>query len=213
MITLGAIVRDARPYLDTYLAQVWGLNTREPLRLVIGEGDSTDGTRQLLEDFLRPEDTLVDVTHGGPKWGSIDNAQRWEQIAGCVRKVIEAVDDPGGAFLWVEADLLWDPDTMLRLIEDLDTVDVVAPMVFAGDTARYYDTWGYRQNGAMFLGQPPYWSQPVEMKGSLLKIDSCGSCFALSPWAWRHAVQWSGHWPFRGAGNMWLDTECEVRHP
>lgn len=213
-VTLGSMFRDSTGYLDRYFAQVGNLRDHGyDVRLALAEGDSVDGTYEALEGFLRSDDLLVKVDHGGRRWGSIDIQDRWDDIAVVMRGLLDALGDRrGDAFVWVESDLIWNVEAMEALLSDLATVDAVAPMVYADDSARFYDVWGYRRAGARFKPFPPYWQGQPE-KAPLLKIDSCGSCFALAPAAFGDLWHWSGHWPFTAGGSLWLDTEAEVRHP
>lgn len=213
-VTLASMFRDSTGYLDRYFAKVGNLRTRGyDVSLALAEGDSTDGTYAALEGFLRPTDLLVKVDHGGRRWGSIDHPDRWDDIAKVMRGLLDALGDRRtDAFVWVESDLVWTPETMEALLADLATVDAVAPMVLAGDSTRFYDVWGHRRNGLRFNASLPYWQGEPE-KGTLLKIDSCGSCFALAPPAFGALWHWSGHWPFTADGALWLDTTAEVRHP
>lgn len=209
MITLSSIFRDSADYLPRYFAQIEALRDRMDVRLVLAEGDSTDDTFKLLDKELRKDDALIKVDHGGPKYGSIDRAERWADIARVVRATVEEVGDPGEAFIWVESDLMWEPSVMLDLIDDLADVDAVAPKCMAGHSGRFYDYWGFRKNGEYFMPYHPWW-HPYE-EGRFQKIDSCGSCFATNDWPTVRA--WDGIWPYRADGKLWLDATLEVRHP
>lgn len=211
--TLCSIMRDSAHYTDLYFRQVGLLQeTRPGLRVIIGEGDSTDETRKRLADAPACVD-VIDVSHGGPNYGSVDNPKRWDLIAGCVRAVLDKAGDPGDALIWVESDLMWSPHDMAGLLEHLDEVPAVAPGSFHKGCDRFYDTWGFRQNGQMFTVEPPYWHQPEKRKSGLLKIDSCGSCFVAGPETYDWLGSWTGHWPATLGGQLWLDTERMVWHP
>jgi|ERR1035437_104598 hypothetical protein len=211
MITVCSIFRNAASYVPRYFKQIEALRGEIDVRLVLAEGDSTDETRRLIHEVAEPRDITLTIEHGGFAFGSVDNPERWMNIAHVVSGVIDAVIDPRDALIWVEGDLLWEPMTMLRLLE---VGRPVAPMVYAGSSTRFYDTWGYRKNGAMFSGSPPYIPGEYEMnKSSLVKIDSCGSCFVLPPDNFASFYEWDGMWPFTAGGDLWLDTDAPVRHP
>lgn len=213
-MTLCSMVRNAEHYLDRYMGQINALHDLYPtLRVVLGEGDHTDDTSQRLHLFSPAWVEIVDVSHGGPQFGSIDHPQRWDQIATCVRTVLDKAYDPGVALIWMEADLLWTPLDIGQLLADLHHVPAVAPALMANGETRWYDYWGYRNNGHKFLAQPPYWHEPVEREGEFIKIDSCGSCFVASPHVYDALWEWSGHWPARVGGELWLDPRVQVRHP
>ena len=207
-VVVSSIFRDSAGYLPRYFAQIAALREHVDVRLVLGEGDSTDGTPTVLPSYLEGWDSVVTHNHGGPRYGSIDHPERWANIARVVRDVIHAVVDPGDAFVWVESDLMWDPLTMMELLK---ADRPVAPMVFASDTPRFYDTWGYRKAGVMFTGHPPYIPGGTDQR--YVPVDSCGSCFVLPARDFHTATEWDGMWPFPAGGQLALDTASVVRHP
>lgn len=209
MLTVASIFRDSTFYLHRYLDQIQRLRYEvDDVRCLWAEGDSVDGTYDRLEQFLRPGDILIKVDHGGPNFGSIDHPQRWDQIATVVRRLLDEWDGGRDGFVWVESDLVWEPETVVALVERARPA--LAPMVFHGHTDRYYDTWGFRKDGAQFAPWPPYFQGN---DGTISPIDSCGSCFALTPDAYDTVKNWSGHWPFTAGGQLAVDPTLEVRHP
>ncbi len=161
-----------------------------------------------LKQRMADDDTLLKVDHGGPRYGSVDHPERWEQIALVMRALTAEVEDPGDAFIWVEADLLWRPEVMLGLLGDLGEVEAVSPLILCDGGLRFYDVYGYRKDGKGFEAHPPYYP---EQPPGLVKIDSCGSCFATTDWP---AVrQWSGHWPYPADGKLWVDPSLVAFHP
>lgn len=205
-ITLCSIFRNSAGYLDRYFAQVDALREHVKVRVVGTWGDSTDDTAARLH---KHEIEVEAFHHGGPDFGSVDNPQRWDQIARVVCRTLDRVGDPGDALVWVESDLIWEPDTFLTLLDDLEVARAVAPQVLADGSDRWYDTWGFRKDGRLFNGFPPYWPGSMEPEG-FVKIDSCGSCFVTRGDEWQ---TWSGHWPYTAGGELWLDPTVTVRHP
>lgn len=212
-VTVGSMFRNSVPYLGRYFDQIKSLRREIDVRLVLAEGDSEDSTYGQIMPQLQSADTLLQVNHGGKRFGSVDRRIRWENIATVMRAIVGTVADPDDVFLWVEADLIWDTVTMLRLLDDTMVKSAVAPMVFGSKPYedRYYDTYGFRRAGKMFNHHPPYWEDPTGNRFE--KIDSCGSCFAVAPEAWGSVVAWDGMWPFGADGQLWLDTELTIRHP
>jgi hypothetical protein len=198
--------RDCEDKLSAYFNRLDHLRACVDLRVVVAEGDSTDNTYGRLYDG--PIDHLIKVDHHGERFESTDDPVRWAQIAYVARKIISEVDDPGDAFIWVEGDLLWDTATMLGLLDDLIEVRAVAPMVLHEEGRRFYDVFGFRKDGRPFQYYPPYYLPTEE---PLVKIDSCGSCFAVSDFSLVHA--WDGVWPFPAKGELWLDPALQIRHP
>lgn len=214
MITVSSIFRNAVPYIPRYFEQIEELRRQIPVRLVIGYGDCVDETAMLLNRYTKPDDIVLNVDHGGPVFGSCDSEQRWRQIAQVVRGVIKEIDDPGTHYVWVEGDLIWDAKAIMRLVQ---AGRPVAPMVFIWDNPaqtwpRFYDSWGFRQNGDMFAMYPPYFPHG-QTPERYQKIDSCGSCFSLPKTDFHMAKLWDGMWPFTAQGELWVDTETSVRHP
>lgn len=212
MITVCSIFRDASEHLDRYFHQVAELRLAFDVRLALAEGDSHDDTWDALNVYAAPGDLVVKIDHNGPRFGSVDHPQRWAQIAHVVTGLLGKVDDPGAALIWVEGDLMWDVPTFTRLLDDLartPTALAVSPLVVT-DVNRFYDTWGFRKDGQHFNPWHPYFDGPEDR---LVKIDSCGSCFAASPAAYPAVFGWDGFWPFTADGDLWLDPTLAVRHP
>lgn len=209
-VTVCSIFRDSEAYLPRYFSQIAGLREHVNVRLVLGEGDSTDHTARVLPTFISEQDRIITCDHGGPAYGSVDNPQRWADIAQVVQQVKARAWPPGDAFVWVESDLIWQAESMVELLK---ADRCVAAMVFADTTMRFYDYWGYRKNGEHFDPQPPYIPHGGDVTDRYVKIDSCGSCFVVPGEDFDVVEQWDGVWPFPAGGRLWLDREAEVRHP
>ena len=211
MIVLASMFRNSAGYVGRYLGQVNALRGEGiDVRLVIAEGDSTDDTYALLKSHKDANDTLLKVDHGGRHYGSIDHPQRWANIATVLCSIVRHTPlDEADSFIWVESDLVWTPPAMLTLLQDLDSVSAVAPMVFAGNSTRFYDIWGFRKDGQPFTGAPPH---HPSIHG-IIPIDSCGSCFVLSPAAYPSLRDWDGIWPFTAGGHLHLDPSAVIWHP
>ncbi|HET6873992.1 MAG TPA: hypothetical protein VFH70_04400 [Acidimicrobiales bacterium] len=213
-VTLCSIFRNSVGYVDRYFSQVHALSGYVDLRLVLTYGDCTDATGPALEAaadrYEMPDVEIGQCDHGGPVFPSIDHPQRWDQIALVVRSTLDRVGDPGDALIWVESDLEWSSQTMLKLLDDLAHVPAVAPQNMHATSERFYDTWGFRIDSVGFNAWPPYHQGTPDPDTGLVKIDSCGSCFVTKADYWRG---WSGHWPYTAGGDLWLDETVAVRHP
>jgi hypothetical protein len=187
-VVLASIMRNGSGYLDRYFSQAAALrevlaNQGHTLLMRVAEGDSSDDTWARLIEAVRdtPGMAVYKLDHGGPEFGSIDDATRWRNIARTWNSLFERIkEDDFDALIYVEADLLWEPLTMVRLLDRLDErlrpVDVVSPMSMhvAGF---FYDTWGYRAGGQRFGPNPPYHPQLAGRAAeNLLRLDSAGSC-------------------------------------
>lgn len=170
---VASAFRNSENYVERYFAQINELRTHLPVQLRIAEGDSTDDTYAAIESHLQDGDELYQIAHGGQPYGSVDTPARWGQIAYVWNTLFDKIV-PAGPLVLVEADLIWQPETLLRLVANLDVVDACAPMSMCG--ARFYDTWGFRGlDGQMFYGGPPYHPSVA----GLTEIGSAGSCIAM----------------------------------
>lgn len=225
-IALGSIFRNSTPYLDRYYAQCASLAERlqaqgHSLRFVFAEADSTDGTAEQLAQLFQHRDcTLTDRANGSPWFGSVDHPERWKAISYVCNGVLEQVQPRDDVLIYVESDLIWQPETMLRLVEHVQApgVDAVAAMCFHNGTDIFYDVWGHRKDGARFGPMAPY---HPEVNGALTQIDSAGSCIVMRGLVARNArftppelgiVGFCGD--LRGRGfRLWLDPTLKVEHP
>lgn len=223
MLVVASIFRNAEEYIPRYFEQVDALRELVPLRLVVAEGDSTDDTLTLLERYARGRDTVLKVDHGGPEFGSVDNQIRWAQIAYVCNTVLDHLQMKNtDRLIYVESDLIWAPETMLRLYKNLDTIKACAAMSYVGQSDRFYDIWGHRGlDGERFVPEFPYHPSLARLPdGRLTGIGSAGSCIAVRGEVVNAGVRFSNEdgilgfcRTIRDHGALWLDTGAEVFHP
>ncbi len=192
-IAICSAFRNAERHVPRYFSQIAGLYLLlrargDGLHLVLGEGDSTDQTRLLLTGNLRAlglAATGVDCTHGGPRFGHVQDARRFAQLAQVYNQIWAGIPADAHAVIFVEGDLIWQPQTMVALLDRLQDAAAVAPMVYhaAGctrygpATVRYfYDTWGFAAAGVNFSNRPPYHRC---INGHPIPLDSAGSCIVM----------------------------------
>lgn len=227
-VVVTSIVRDGASYLGRYFGQVRvlrGMLARRghTLAAVLGEGDSVDGSWGLMGDFvleLGNGSRVVDVSHGGRAFGSVDDATRWGQIAGCWNRLYgELAADVFDAVIYVEADLLWEPEMMVRLLGHLTNVPAVAPMSFHRN-GFFYDVWGHRGlDGVHFTPFAPYHGALAEARADeLVQVASAGSCMVMlgevarqCRFAMEDAML--GHAIYEEGWRLWLDARERVEHP
>lgn len=223
-ICLCSAFRNSTDYLPRYFGQAHELDIAlcdrgDRLRFVWGEGDSTDNTRRWLKAATyRFWANIVDCTHGGPVFGSIESAERFAQLAKVGNKIWAAIPEDTDAVVFVESDLIWEPATIVGLLDALTVYPAVTPMIMDSPPDRtFYDVWGFRRNGVRFTKQPPF--HPDIVPGKMLQLDSAGSCIALR---WKLA-QWL-HFPpdcfvgfcrelYKQGGELWLDPTLVCYHP
>jgi hypothetical protein len=221
---LVSVFRDSLGYLQRYADQVAALREHIPVQVVSVEGDSIDASYTTLKAHAAQMGswTVLKAEHGGPKFPSIDSPQRWRQMAAVCNLAMTAAsrlagDDP---VIYVESDLVWAPETMLRLLKDLTVYPAVAPMSLDASRPywRFYDTFGYRKRGIEFADtNPPF---PGFSTDSMHQIDSCGSCWAMRAEVARaytfsptDCIVGGGKSIYDAGYSLWLNPTVSVRHP
>lgn len=154
------------------------------VRVIAAEGDSTDGTREALIKQSRVNHLdleLLDVSHGGPQYGSTEQPERMAQLSKIANSIFDAVRLDDDMVFYVESDLLWVPAAAIALINNAYhahfSYDIWAPLVMAGDL--FYDVWAYRDlDGNRLSPFPPHHSR---LGSSLcpMELSSAGSCLAM----------------------------------
>lgn len=186
-IVVASIFRNSSGYIDQYFKQVRMLadvleDANHEVELLLVEGDSTDNSFALLESGLVAhglQGKVLECSHGGQVFGSVDNAQRWRNISKVCNYLLMFLPK-NDVVLYVESDLLWTPDTMLALLDDMNGYDAVAPMCFHLPTGKFYDTWGHRKDGVRFSQSSPYHAALNQVHpGERIEIDSAGSCIVM----------------------------------
>lgn len=223
-VTLCSAFRNATPYLPRYLDQCYQLDALlytqgHSLRFVWGEGDSTDATLKTLESFMGLfKATIVDCTHGGQVYGSIESWLRFKQLSHVGNVIWAAIPKDTDAVIYVESDLIWEPATLVKLLEALTVYPAVVPMIMDSPPAdTFYDVWAYRRNGVRFTKRFPFHAD--FWPHSVMQLDSAGSCMALR---WKLAQGLS--FPedcfvgfcrllYQQGGELWLDPTLTVFHP
>jgi hypothetical protein len=214
-------------YVERYMEQAGELaraieGAGDTFYLVMAEGDSTDGTGAWLAEYIQRAPfagAIFTLPHGGPVFGSENNPTRWRNIArtwnGLYSQLGQFVG-PNDRVIYVETDLIWNVDTMLRLLNHVKGgLDAVSPMSFHGSV--FYDIWGYRGMDAWhFSGAPPY--HHSLNGGELVQILSSGSCMVMSgqvALTCRFAEQDAmlGHSIYDNGFKLWLDPTLRVDHP
>lgn len=239
-VAIMSMFQNATSLIDGYLKQIQRLKEDAPqhqFEMVLGEGDSTD-----LEDtWMRLNQEFPGCVHkcnhGGRIFGSQDIPQRWMQLSTAWNQLLPHVKPEHEAALYVEADLMWEPQTMIRLLNRLYEVEVVTLLCTwdnhrerqplcgcaSPDLLHLYDWWGMRAMGGIkFRVCYPY--HPVlttPSKNGLYPMDSCGSCFAMRGHVARECrfdPPQEGLCGFcanmKAHGHqLWLDPKLKVMHP
>ena len=189
-------------------------------------GDCVDNTAESLQahaDVRSIPLTLVSHDHGGPVYGSTEHPDRLRALSGLANAGLDAVlslTKGACVVLYVESDLIWDAQTVLRLMDKLDKTrdaDVIAPLIFAGEN--FYDVYAYRGlDGLRFSPQKPY--HHLLHHTLLTEVSSVGSCFVMEGWVLkdsriRNEQALPGLWQqARKLGHrVYVDPTEKVQHP
>jgi hypothetical protein len=187
-LAIGSSFRNmAGGRLQNYVIQLHALNNLmkdqgHQLRWIAVEGDSIDETEKQLRQFADQIEIplqLVKRDHGGPVFGSTEAPERMKALSFVGDGIFESIREDDDALIYVESDLVWRPQTFLRLVHRLSPgitdVDMLAPLIFAGEC--FYDIWGFRKDGIRFGPFPPF-HHALNVDGLTL-VDSVGSCFVV----------------------------------
>lgn len=184
-IAVGSAFRNSAGRLPGYFKQIQELQrfSRDTIRVIAAEGDSTDGTREALFTAAKKYDVSVDVRacdHKGPVFGSTEAPERMAALSKVGNTILDGVRDADEVLVYVESDLIWDAITIWLLCqhayERTGDFNVFAPMPFAGQN--FYDVWAFRGlDGQRFAPFSPYHSQLAPKK--LMEVSSVGSCLVM----------------------------------
>jgi hypothetical protein len=234
-IAILSAFRNATGYIARYCEQMDRLQKQlyakdHMLTLVLGHGDSSDGTEAMIfeECSNRFCAHLMDVSHGGPSFGSIEDRQRFKQCAYVGNALLAAIPAQADIIAYVESDLLWQAPILMQLLADLKHFPVIAPMVmhtrnpglYRGNGPFFYDCFAFRRRGVRFANEPPYHADLIWAGDDLLELDSAGSMLVMWAELARQArfsddeaiVGLCRQIRELGAG-IWLDRKAIVYHP
>lgn len=223
-ITIISCFRNATAHIPRYFDQMGALSALlarrgDWLKLILGYGDSTDGTGEMLheEATFSMDALLVDVSHGGPAFGSIEHPQRFKQLAAMGNKLLGYVPNDTDVVGIVESDLIWEAQSILQLLEDLEHVPCVSGMIMDGPNS-FYDVFAARRNGQRFTKTPPY-HPDITPDSDLLEVDSAGSVLFMDAELARKARFTDGEAivgycrQIRDAGGtIWINTQVSFAH-
>jgi hypothetical protein len=153
------------------------------LHVVAIWGDCRDRTEAELWAALRPlnlhELLVYRRDHGFPEYGSSEHPDRLAGFAHAANGVFEAVGDGADAVVYVESDLIWEPETLLAAVRQLrQGIDIIGIPTFCGTSDTFYDTWGFRTpDGRRFGPFPPYWDEMRQDR--LHEVGTVGGCVVM----------------------------------
>lgn len=218
-VTIVSAMRDSLSGLQAFMTRFYALDyPPAQVRLIVVEGDSTDGTPQALREWADKEKRLRVVTcdTGAPHYGSVIDSDRFRVLATVFNAGLDAVDLRWSSHvLFVPADVHYEPDVLDRLMAH--DLDLVAPFFWGPGGAWFYDTWGFSRDGAQFSNFPrtalPDYEGPV-------KMDTVGGVILMRADVLRAGVRYSIWDVDRGlcaaaqahGFTVWADPTTHVRH-
>lgn len=156
-------------------------------RVIAVWGDCVDDTyKEILRnaEYHNLAVQTVEHNHGQREFGSTEHPDRMVALSALGNAGLEAVREGDTAVFYVESDLVWDPHTVISLLNRLNgEVHVVAPLIFAGE--HFYDVFCFRKNGHRFAPFYPYHSE-LRHDGNLTQVDSVGSALVMHGEVARH---------------------------
>lgn len=222
-VTIGSMFRDSSAYIQrTLFQQMHGLGDLLRARgdhatFVLIENDSQDDTYYWLNEFggCGHDPTVLIKRHDDcPYFPSVDRPERWRHLAWVGNATLEELDNhDADRFLYVESDLIWKPEDLLRLIDQAEDQAVCA--INLQPSGAVYDTWGHRAEGVRFQASHPYHHAYT---GQLMRVESaCGATALPAEVAAKTRFQPEDCYVgwLRQVGEhipVWLDPTVEVIH-
>jgi hypothetical protein len=210
--------RQANAYRNALKERGWGFR----LRVVEGDSTNNDVWRNVIKIAAKYDLTcyLHDASHGGPVFGSVVSEERFKALSKVGNTMLELVQPDDDIVVYVESDLIWIPETMLRLgsfVLDCH-LDIVSPLVMAGDS--FYDVWAFRGlDQSHFAPFKPYHSC-LNDSSYLTEVYSVGSCLVMKGEVARKCRIINDNClvgfceDARSKGyKVWVDSKIKVNHP
>lgn len=187
-VVVGSAFRNATHYIQRYFAQVYQLQmslwaTGATIRVHAVEGDSTDDTTSELirtADAFGIDLTVAHCSHGQPWFGSTEAPARMAALSKVGNAILDGVRESDDVLVYVESDLVWDGETMARLVRQqaTSTYDSLSPLVMAGEA--FYDIWGFRGlDGQRWSPFYPYHID-TQQRSPYVEVSSVGSCLVMA---------------------------------
>jgi peptide chain release factor subunit 1 len=197
-VLVAFLVRDGEKWLTKFFKNLDKLDyPSQDLTFAIIEGNSQDGSWQMLSDFASKHEGVWLKKIDLEETSTADRAEAVRKRAsrlGVLRnKVIdEALKDEEYVF-WLDSDIVEFPASLLRDLLKAN-VDIVAPYVLIEGSGLFYDTLAFRKDGLKFapdLGRVQTVTGAVVggLPDSLFEVDSVGTCMLVRTAVYRKGVR------------------------
>lgn len=221
MLAIVCMMRTAGEYLPAFIERVDALSDLAELRVIVGENDSRDETKKMLDFWSHTaayDVKVLDCGDGSNHFGSVDDPERWRSIAGVMNKVLDEVGEGDDEVMYVDADLMWEPTTIMRLLMKRErfNLDVLCPITMIFD--RFFDLWGTRKDGVRITRRGDPWPNVAAV--GRVEVDSA-ACLNVMAAHWARVarfgeddanVGWHNEMRAKGA-HIWVDFDEGVVHP
>lgn len=183
-VCLWSLFRDdAGENIARYQQQIDALDyPANLLRLYLVEGDSRDDTLNELRAWAAEDSRVTVVKHdtGIDRMRHTPHPARLQCLADTGNTALEALaaDRWGELACLLESDLLYQPDTLRKLVDHRPDNAAISPFIWIPGTDRhlqFYDIWAFRQGGKMFKPAKPEWYAAHYPTDSIFEVDSAGS--------------------------------------
>jgi len=219
---------DAGDNIARYRARIESLDyPPDLLRLYLAEGDSRDNTLEELQAWAI-EDHRITVTKfdtGLRRHGHTADPERFHILAATANPAIDRLcrDGWGDYAVLIESDLIFQPDTLKRLLANKpDEAGVFAPMIWlpVNEAIRFYDVWAFHSlDGLNFPPANPAWFV-AHWPGEPFEVESVGSLVFFPMDAIRAGARYNENvirgmaLTAKGAGyRIFCDPTTHVFHP
>ena len=156
LVLIGFIARNAEKTIPRFLEQIDNLDyPKNRLRYACVEGGSTDKTREIILDWMKPKKNTFFIQHDmdddklSHRERMFCSSNLWRHYVKTRFKGVEPVD----YVFQCDADVIGIPSETLKTLINLD-VDIVAPYIYVDQekhprniwetTKTFSDIWGYR---------------------------------------------------------------------
>ena len=156
LVLIGFVARNSEKTLPRFLQQIDNLDyPKDRLRYACVEGGSTDNTREIILDWMKPKKNTFFIQHDmddtelNHRERMFCSSNLWRHYIKTKFKGVEPVD----YVFQCDADVTHIPPETLKTLIALD-VDIVAPYIYVDNENHiqnrwrgghtFYDVWGYR---------------------------------------------------------------------
>lgn len=182
-LVIMSLFRDCQSAIQRYSQQYYDLEWPFGNKTIVAvENDSKDMTKRLLRNWVGHDFTvhLISNDFAYPRYGSVVSVERFRNLSTVFNMGLDYIlrHIPAKYVLFVESDLIYQPDLAVRLKQIVDVTNgIVAPMIYTQRDRIFYDIWGFRTlDGQGF----PCQHESHFAKLGFYEVMSAGSCLMFN---------------------------------